>query len=307
MTISANLERFADREVVDFDPQAGLGRAADVAYRVRLDWDAYNGGTTMAGRLEQLLADPRAPELEALVVGAWDFESSTAAEEWLPALCRNAARLPRLRALMLGDITFEEQEISWIKQSNVGPVLAAFGTLELLQVRGGDGLDIDPLRHARLKTLIVETGGLPRVVLQRLAEAQLPALEHLELWLGSSSYGYDASIDDLRPLLEGERFPRLRYLGLRNCEVADEVAAALVGAPVLDRLEELDLSLGTLGEEGLAALLREPRLRRLRRLDVHHHYLPSEGVAQIMALGIEVDASDPQVADEGERYCAVAE
>jgi hypothetical protein len=307
MTISDNLQRFAGREVVDFGPDTALDRGPEAAYRLRLDWDAYDKGGTMAALIEQLLAHPRASEVEVLLIGAWDFESSVDASAWLPTLCTGAARLPRLRALMLGDITGEEQEISWIKQSNVGPARAAFPGLEVLHVRGGDGLDIDPLRHGRLKVLVVETGGLPRVVLERVANAHLPALEHLELWLGTSDYGYDGTTDDLRAILAGGRFPALRYLGLRDSEVADEVAAVVAGSPILDQIQELDLSLGTLGWEGVSALMRDPRVRNLRKLDIHHHYLDRDSVARLMALGIEVDASEPQEADEGDRYCAVSE
>lgn len=307
MTISDNLVRFAGREVVDFGPDTALDRASQAAYRLKLDYDAYEAGGTMIALVEQLLAHPRAPELEALLIGAWDFESSTEASEWLPTLCEGAARLPRLRALMLGDITAEEQEISWIKQSNVGPVLPAFPGLEVLHVRGGDGLDIEPLRHERLKELVVETGGLPRIVLERVAGAHLPALEHLELWLGTSNYGYDGTADDLRAILAAGRFPALRRLGLRNSEVADEVAALVATSPILDQIQELDLSLGTLGSAGVAALVGEPRVRNLRKLDVHFHYLDGDSVARLMALGIEVDASDPQEEYDGDRYCAVSE
>ncbi|MFN8512833.1 MAG: hypothetical protein U0841_09650 [Chloroflexia bacterium] len=52
-------------------------------------------------------------------------------------------------------------------------------------------------------------------------------------------------------------------------------------------------------------------MARLRKLDIHHHYCSDEAVAQLEALGIELDASDPQEVDEFEgeyyRYVAVGE
>src|SRR5262249_44728682 len=98
---------------------------------------------------------------------------------------------------------------------------------------------------------------------------------------------------------------------LRDSQIADEIAAALVQAPILKRLEVLDLSLGTLSDEGAEALLRAPDLRSLKKLDIHHHYCSLEVVARLEALGIEVDASDRQephvFQGEESRYVAVSE
>ena len=80
-------------------------------------------------------------------------------------------------------------------------------------------------------------------------------------------------MEDLAPILAGARLPALKHLGLRDAEIADEVAAALAGAPVVARLETLDLSLGTLSDAGAAALLAGQPLTHLRKLDLHHHFL----------------------------------
>jgi hypothetical protein len=80
---------------------------------------------------------------------------------------------------------------------------------------------------------------------------------------------------------------------------------------VLQRIRSLDLSLGTLSDAGAGALLASPAVARLERLDVHHHYCSPAVVARLEGLGISVDASEPQEADEsgGEvyRYVAVSE
>jgi hypothetical protein len=87
--------------------------------------------------------------------------------------------------------------------------LKAYTKLEYLQVRGGDGYyeapdrywqDFISLRHESLKVLIIETGGLCREKISQILSLELPALEHLELWLGSHEYGGDSSIDDLMPI-----------------------------------------------------------------------------------------------------------
>ncbi len=78
-------------------------------------------------------------------------------------------------------------------------------------------------------------------------------------------------------------------------------------APVLAHVRVLDLSLGTLGDEGAAVLLASPAVARLQKLDIHHHYCSDEMVARLQALGIEVDVSEQEEGDEGDRYVAVGE
>ncbi|NJM42348.1 MAG: hypothetical protein HC853_17225 [Anaerolineae bacterium] len=162
-----------------------------------------------------------------------------------------------------------------------------------------------------MKTLTIESGGLPAEVVQEVAAANLPNLEYLELWLGTDEYGGDARIEDLQPILSGQAFPKLKYLGLRDSEKADALAHAIANAPITSRIQVLDLSLGNLSDEGANALAVAPAIRRLRKLNISHHYCSDEAVAKLMALGIEVDASNRQepVRDDGEvyRYIAVSE
>jgi hypothetical protein len=308
MTIDTNLETFVGLPVHTFDPEGPHADSTTHAIRVALDWDLYNDGVTLVDRLGALLDREAAARIHALVIGAWDFESSTSSEEIVQFLVANAGRLPALTSLFFGDITYEEQEISWIQQSDVTPLFAAFPNLRTLRVRGSDGLKVGPIRHEQLEELAFETGGLPRHVLQSVGEAELPRLRHLELWLGVNDYGWDGSIEDLAPILAGTRFPALRYLGLKNSEIQDQVAAAVAASPVLGQLETLDLSMGVLSEEGAKALLAAPGLAKLRRLDIHHHYVPADLVAELQKVVPEVDASEPQEADDdGDRYVAVSE
>ncbi len=125
---------------------------------------------------------------------------------------------------------------------------------------------------------------------------------------GSESYGFEASVEDLRPILSGNRFPKLKSLGLRGSEITDDIAKALKDAPILKQLEVLDLSLGTLGNEGAEALVQNPHIKHLKLLDIHHHFVSDELVEQLKSLGSEVDASE-QLKDEedGYRYVAVSE
>ena len=230
------------------------------------------------------------------------------------AITSAAESLPKLTALFLGDITYEENEISWIRQSDLSPLFNAYPDLEHFGVRGSTGLSLGIPRLPKLKTLVIESGGLPLSVIQEAFAAEMPVLEHLELWLGEEGYGAEASVDNLSPILGSEapnKRPQLRHLGLRDSEIADGIATALAKAPILRQLESLDLSLGTLSDEGAVALASSHEISNLKRLDIHHHYVSAEVIESLKVLEIEVNADDPQTADvqngETHRYVAVGE
>src|SRR5262249_24983775 len=178
-------------------------------------------------------------------MGSYAFEGSDSVVE---ALVAARDRLPKLRAIFFGDIIRDENEISWIRQGDLSPLLAAYPLLEIFVVRGGtDELSLGSLKHDMLKSLIIQSGGLDAGVVREVAAADLPELEHLELWLGTDSYGGNATVADLAPILEGGLFPKLKYLGLRNSQIADRIARAIATASVVERIRVLDLSMGTFG------------------------------------------------------------
>jgi uncharacterized protein (TIGR02996 family) len=274
------------------------------AYRVEADdWDEV-----LLPRLEALLAEPAAGLVQALVIGWWGGEESDAGpEEVIAALVAARDRLASLRALFLGDIPFTTNEISWIFQADLTDLFTAFGKLEHFRSRGGTDLALRPFRHEHLKSLALEASNMPRDVVRVVGECDLPALEHLELWLGTDRYGADTEVSDLEGIFQGKHLPSLRDLGLRNSEIADDITAALARAPVLERLRVLDLSLGTLSDAGAQALLAIPAVRRLEKLDIHHHFVSDEMMERLRGLGIEVDAGDPQDPDDDYRYVAHSE
>jgi hypothetical protein len=325
MAISKHLESFAGFTVRDFNPAKGIQDTAKTIYRLRKDpegavppkrglfsWKSAPPPQPV-DPLEALLTDPASSQLQGLVYGSWmeEYDPSDGSAEIVGQLADAAPQLPNLKALFVGDITFEECEISWINQSDMAPLLQAYPQLQHFGVRGSNELRMGPVRHLQLKSLVIECGGLPGKVLREVLQSEFPALEHLELYLGEENYGFDFAVGDLEPLLSGIVFPNLRSLGLRDSEIADDIAIAIAKAPVLSRLKVLDLSLGTLSDAGARGLLDSPGIRALQKLDVHHHYISPELVRELEKLGPEVDASDPKEADkDGEdayRYVAVGE
>jgi hypothetical protein len=131
-------------------------------------------------------------------------------------------------------------------------------------------------------------------------------------------YGFEATVEDIRPLWQPRHFPKLQTLALRNCCLADEIATALATEqPAVSRLSRVDLSLGTLTDLGAEALYNNPAIAHLDSLDVHHHYLSHDWAAKLQALPLDVNVSvamgavdapdDDEMAPEEYRYVAVSE
>lgn len=296
---------FAERPVVDFE-NAQSWEGPEAAYRLR---EEYDDKSSILDRLTLLLKQPESRRIKALLIGAWskvcEGDGSSAIVE---ALVAAAPQLPELRALFFGEMTYEECEISWINQSDLSPLLRAFPKLEELRIRGGNGLSFSPTRHDCLQELAIETGGLPSSAIRELQRCDFPNLEHLELLLGERNYGFDGGVDDFQMLFSGRLFPKLTFLGLMNSEIADELAAAVVASPLVQRLEVLDLSLGNLTNEGLRALAALADVANLRHLNVSHHYGSKEAVKELAAvLSCEVVADDPQDPEDDWRPVVHAE
>ena len=274
------------------------------AYRV----DRVSYDDDLVPHLESLLADPAAGLLQALVIGCWGGDDgSSDSDRVVDALIAARDRLTNFRALFLGDIPYHENEISWIIQTDLTRLLLAFPQLEHFRARGGTGLVLEKFQHEHLVSLAIEASNLSREVVRAIGESDLPGLERLELWLGTEQYGADTEVNDLEAIFQAGHLPALRYLGIRNSEIADEIACTLAKAPGLDRLDVLDLSLGNLSDRGAEALLSIPGIAKLERLDIHHHYVSSAVVERLRALGIQVDAGNTKEApdDSGDtRYIA---
>jgi hypothetical protein len=310
VTVGEHCEVFGGKPVRDFDP-AGEGiEPAEYAYRVGLGYEAFDSEETMAARLEAYLGSPGSAATTALLIGTWTNMVEDSSEETVRFLAGAAARLPHLQALFLGDVTFEECEISWIVQSDISPLFAAYPRLQHLVVRGAQNLSLGKVSHKELRSLRIESGGIPVGLLNEVIAADLPNLEELVLWLGVENYGATWTLDDLRRLLDGTRFPELRALGLCDSDQQDEVAQVVVASPVMKRLRSLDLSLGTLTDAGAEHLAGSGALGGLERLDLRHHYMTDAGVRRLRAAapGVALDVSEAQDAAAAEdRYAAVTE
>ncbi|CAM2865367.1 STM4015 family protein [Prescottella defluvii] len=305
MTINDLQKEFHGLPVVEFpidtDAAPAVPGQGPVAWRITVP--TYEAPMEWPEALAKFLASVDPSSVQAIVVGGWSDPYEESSADVVAALVAAAGELPALRALFLGDMTFEDCEISWITQSNITPLLTAFPRLERLGVRGGTGLTLTPVRHENLRHLVIETGGLSVDVVRAVAASDLPALTDLELWLGDENYGADSTVEDLAPILSGKTLPRLTRLALSNSEYQDEIAAAVAAAAVVPQLRVLDLSKGVLLDTGAEALLAGQSLTHLESLDLHHNYL-SDGMRERLRTALEPSGVqlnlDGEDADEDE-------
>ncbi|UQN08837.1 STM4015 family protein [Deinococcus sp. QL22] len=304
-------ESFGGFEVVQWTPGDPLGDPDTQIHRLSTD---YEGDQTWAELLGLYLQQPGAAQMQGLVVGYWSNDILMDADpdsELVQPLLAAAPHLPRMCVLLINDISSEESEVSWIENANLTPLVHAFAHLTHLGIRGGNRLELPDLRAASLQTLIIEAGGLSAELVRQVMQADLPELRHLELYLGTEEYGASNAAEDLTPLLDGQRFPELRYLGLKNSDHQDQIAQILASAPVVRQLEVLDLSMGVLTDEGAQALLDSTQLGHLNRIDLHFHWLSDGMVARLQAWaaaqGTELDVSGQQGSEDEWRYVALGE
>lgn len=304
MTISEPTETFFDKPLRAYE-SATPPDIGKYVYRLALEYDDKR---QMPELIDEFLAQVNPAQLDALVIGMWGEPYEQSANAIIAKLAERAADLPALRALFIGDMTFEECEISWIVQGDYAPLLNAFPQLEELRIRGANGLAIAPFTHQAMRSFTIECGGLPAEVAQALAQSSMPKLTHLELWLGTDGYGFSGDVALYSRVLAALWTPTLEYLGLRDAEIADELALWLAGHEPVRQLKTLDLSLGTIGDLGAQALYQSEYVRNLARLDLSHHYISGAVQAQLKTLPLQVILDDEQDAeDDGDRYVAVGE
>lgn len=272
--------------------------------KLSIGYEEYEDGQTMVKMLDEWADKPEAAALSSLIIGDWGGSYENSSADIVEALVRLKDRFPALRSLFLGDMSYEECEVSWINQSDLNPLFAAFPELRSLTIKGSNDLALGNVSHEKLEELVIICGGLGKGVLASIAAAHLPSLQKLELYIGVENYGFDGSLEDVMAVAKPGLFPKLTYLGLKDSELQDEIAAAIAESDILDALDTLDLSEGTLSDSGAEALLASTKIRRLPKLDLHFHYMSEEMTARVASELPNADVSDRQEADnyEGEEY-----
>lgn len=270
------------------------------------DWE--DDGKDAKTMMEDILTDSEFSDLEEIVIGCWGecWDEEEGAQTLIDGIVANKEKFSHIKSLFIGDMDYEECEVSWIIQGNYSKLWAAMPQLEKLVIKGSSGLELGDINHSGLKHLEIICGGLPKEVMESVQKAKLPSLETLLLYIGIEDYGFDGDISTIKELLANSDFPKLTYLGITDSDIQDEIAEAVLACKYIDRIDSLDLSLGTLTDKGGQLLLDGlPKHTNIKKLDLGYHFLSDSMMKKLEGLaGVEVDVDEQQEADEydGETY-----
>src|SRR5436189_33575 len=181
--------------------------ARSVAFHLFVD--PYGSEFSFAELFSRFISNASVSEATALIIGSWgEVGAGDGSEEVVRLLVGARNQLTSLKGLFLGDLIGEQCEVSWINQTDISPILTAYPNLEHLGIRGTPGLSLGdhPQLHS-LKSLCIQTGGMPLSVYRQVAGGEFPSLRRLELWLGTSGYGGEITAEPLSDLLSGKLFP----------------------------------------------------------------------------------------------------
>lgn len=310
MGVYSHIEFLGGKPVVFYES----GRELDPAKNsYRIAWSYEDEGAEFDDLFSEFLELDGAENVTGLITGAYCeemFEEDMSGV--LETVLSAAGQLSAVTDLFFGDIIGEENEISWIVNTDISPLWAAFPRLRTFGTRGGQSLSLGKLVHDQLQSFKVETGGLAKEVVQQIAAATLPELEHLEIWTGSTEYGSTSSIEDIAPLLKNSTFPKLKYMGIRNCDYAGDVVKAAIDSPVVAQLETFDLSMGTLSDDDIDVLLSNAsKFAGLKLLNLDDNMMTADAAKKLAELPCEVTFANQRegwVYDgQVQRYPAVGE
>jgi hypothetical protein len=218
-------------------------------------------------------------------------------------------RFQHIDSLFIGDMDYDENEISWIHQGTYEPLLKALPNLKALTIKGSDGLVLGKIDHPNLEALEIICGGLPVSVVNDIKAARLPGLKKLVLYCGDENYGYDCKPSDFAALAKKSLFPNLTHLGFTDSTEQDDLVRVILESNLLPQLEIIDISCGCLSDKGGQLILDAAhRLGNLKKLDASYHFMSENMMAKLKALPFETDLSDAQgEADEDDMYPMITE
>ncbi len=262
--------------------------------------DNSQGGEAAAEILSGLLGQPSARFVQEIVVGEiWgdDGEGPELGRALAAIAAAPCARVVHTIRLVGGD-----HDISGVS-CDASALWGRCPALEELTLYGGQ-IQLGEPDTSTLRRLAIHSGSLDGEVVRRIGAARWPRLQRLELWLGCEEYGGSSSVADLMPILQGEGFPELRWLGLMNGEFGDEICRVLPSAAILPQLEALDLTMGILTDAGARVLIEHAD--QLSHLELSlDGYFSDEIADTLRGLGFRVSVRGD--ADEEYRYTEVGE
>ena len=194
------------------------------AKKYALSYDEAEEGVNL---MDKILKDKKLPSLKQITIGCWGYDgedSSVIAD----GIVENKEKFAHLEGLFWGDMDSEEQEISWIEQVDLSPVLDAMPLLNNLKIKGTNNLSIGKKPRPNLKSLEIISGGLPdaeeqNVVVEMFLESDiLPQLETMDISAGV------LTDEGARLLLDHvDKIKHLKFINMKYNYLSDEMKKEL--------------------------------------------------------------------------------
>lgn len=268
----------------------------------------YEEGKNIQDLVDTILSDKELPQLEEVVIGDWGGPFEESCQKIIDAIIANKEKFSHIKSLFIGDMDFEECEVSWIIQGNYNGLLQALPNLEILTIKGSTDLSLGKLESKNLKKLEIICGGLPKSVLEEIQNSELPQLGELNLYLGVEEYGNEIDPAGLEIFLSKKNFPNLKYLGLNDCDWQDKVVEIVCKSAYMKQLEVLDFSNGVLTDKGGEIILNTiPQYENIKKVDLHYHYMSDKMMKKLKKLSCEVDVSEENDPDDEYAYPMLTE
>lgn len=265
------------------------------AKRFGLTYEDYENDVQLIDKIKK---DKKLGTYKQLTIGCWSYDEGDCSElvDWM---IENKACFQQLEGLFWGDIDSEEQEISWITQTDLEPLLDIMPNLKELKIKGTNDLELGIKARPNLTSLEIISGGMPDEVVDDIVKSDFPNLEKLVLYVGVNDYGYMDDLEIFRPLFSKAKFPKLKHLGLVNAEEQNSVVDMFLESDILPQLEVMEISNGILTDEGAQKLLDNvDKISHLKLIDMSYHFISEDMQRKLRKLPVKVDLSDVQEYDE---------
>lgn len=269
-----------------------------------LSYDDYDNGINLIDRIKK---DKHLSEYKQLAIGCWNFEGDDCTE-LVEFIVENKDKFEQLEGLFWGDIDEEDQEISWIEQTDLAPLLAVLPNLKDLKIKGTNNLRLGQAPRPNLRSLEIISGGLPTEVVEDILASDLSNLEKLIIYVGVNDYGFMDDYQLFRPLFSKERFPKLKYLGIVNSDEQNQIVELFLESDILPQLETMDISAGTLTDEGAQLLLDNvDKIAHLNFINMRYNYLTKEMKKKLQQLPMKIDVSESEDPEDDWVYPMITE
>ena len=227
---------------------------------------------------DALLGHPSTSFIRELVLGPLGTPNEFDYTAIVAAIARH--RLLHLESLFVGDFTLDHMEVRYTNGGDLSPIAVAAPNLQALTVRAGNIQFVTVTAFKNLRTLRVFCELAP-AARDALFATQLPALETLEL--GGERVKLRAK--DIQALAANASLEHLRELVIRNSDGTQTILNALIGSPLLQRLDTLVLADGDLGDKAVAKLERHAaKFAHLTTLDLSGNPLSPASALKITRL-----------------------